>query len=174
MHIAPFAHLLGAHNIVIGHVHTACIGNTTVDHYNLTMIARPDVVYPGKTHWVVLVDVDAVGTQTLDVMFLQWLVVRVVTKPVEQRTYLYTLLALLAQYVEQQRGYRVVAKIKILKVYTALGLSDILEQKVELILTRHNQLYLVMWVEVNTNSFHLAHYQRVACLSFSNQRNQQE
>ena len=70
MHIAPFAYLLCSYNVIVGHIHTAGIGYVSIYHHNLAVIARPDMVDPGKAYWVKLVDVDAVVAQATDVMLL--------------------------------------------------------------------------------------------------------
>ena len=60
MHVAPSSHLLGALDVVVGHVHSSCVGHVAVDDHNLAVVARPDMIDPRKADGVELIDVDAV------------------------------------------------------------------------------------------------------------------
>ena len=64
---------------------------------------------------------------------------------------------LLAQNVEQQRGYRVITEVEVFQMYAALSITDILEHQVELILARHDESHIIMLVEVNAQIPHLTH-----------------
>ena len=92
------------------------------------------MVHPREADGVELMDVDAVGTQRGDVTLQQRLVVAVVAKAIEKGAHLHPLTALLAQQVEEQRGYAVVAEIEILEMDAVAGLTDGGEHIVELLL----------------------------------------
>ena len=70
MHITPFAHLFRANDIVVGHVHAACVGRLAVDDHDLTVVTGPDMVYPRESDGVELHDVDTVGTEFLEMVLL--------------------------------------------------------------------------------------------------------
>jgi hypothetical protein len=72
-------------------------------------------------------------------VFLQGLVVGIVAKAIEHGANLDTFLALLAQDVEKERGYGVVAEIEIFQVDAALGLTDGSEHIVKLLLSGEQQ-----------------------------------
>ena len=114
MHVAPSAYLFCAFDVIVGNIHTASIGNLAVDDDNLTMIARPDMVDPRETDGIEFDNVDAVGTELLEMMFLEGLIVRVVAETVEHSSYLDTLSAFLAENLEEEHSNRVVAEIEIL------------------------------------------------------------
>ena len=97
MHVAPFTHLLGAFNVVVGYIHTTCISYTTIDDYNLAVVATIDVVYPRKAYGAVFHDVDTIFAQRFEMVLLQWLVVRVVAETIEHGANLHTLFTLLSQ-----------------------------------------------------------------------------
>ena len=137
VHVAPFAHLFGALDVVVGNIHAAGIAYLAVDDHYLAMVAAIDVVDPRKADGRILHDIDAVGAQSLEVMLLQRLVVGVVAEAVEHGTNLDTLAALLAQDVEEQRGDRVVAEVEIFEMDAALGLADSMEHVIELLLSGH-------------------------------------
>ena len=101
MHIAPFAYLLGAFDVVVGYIHTTSISYTTINDYYLAVIATIDVVYPWKADRTIFYDVDAIVAECFEVIFLQWLIVGVVTKAIEHCTHLYTLTTFLAQDIKQ-------------------------------------------------------------------------
>ena len=61
VHVAPGTHLLRTFYIIVGHIHATRIGYPAIDDHNLAVVARPDVVHPGKANGVKLHDVDAVG-----------------------------------------------------------------------------------------------------------------
>ena len=98
------------------------------------MVSSEDVVDPWETDRGVFHNLDAVVDEWLQVVFLQRLVVGVVAETVEHGPHLDTLLALLTQDVEEQRGDGVVAEVEVLQMDTALGLSDGSEHVVKLLL----------------------------------------
>ena len=59
MHVAPFAHLFCTLDVVVGHVHSACIGNLSVNDDDFAVVAVPHMVDPRKSHWVELVYFDS-------------------------------------------------------------------------------------------------------------------
>ena len=69
VHVVPGTHNLCSLDVIVGHVHTACIGYLSVDDNNLAVVAVEDGVNPGKLHWFVFINLYAVGTNLLDVSF---------------------------------------------------------------------------------------------------------
>ena len=67
-------------------------------------------------------------------VFPQRLVVRVVAEGIEHGPHLDTLLALLPEEIEEQRGNTVVAEVEVLQVHALPGLADGFEHIVELLL----------------------------------------
>jgi len=65
VHIAPFAHLLGAFDVVVSHVHSARIGYLSVDDYYLAVVAMQHVVDPRKAYRVEFEYLDAFGAYAL-------------------------------------------------------------------------------------------------------------
>ena len=97
VHIAPRAHLLGAVDVIVSHIHTACVSDFSIDDHNLAMVAAEDVVDPWEAQRVEFVDLDALAAQLADVAFAQGPVVRGIAERVEQGSYLHTLGGLLSQ-----------------------------------------------------------------------------
>ena len=170
MHIAPFAHLLRTFYIIVGYVHASCIGYLSVDNHNLTMIASEDVVDPRESDGGVFHNINAVLAEGLQMILLQGLVVGVVAKTVEHGAHLDTLLALLAQNVEKERGNGVVAEIEILQVDAALSLTDGLEHIVELLLTREQQRHTIVVRETDITLAQGLNDERVGGLSRANEK----
>ena len=75
VHIAPFTHLFGSLNIVVGYVHTARIGNFAVDDDNLAVVAAEEIIHPRKFHRVEFIDLNALLAAVLDVLAFQGLVI---------------------------------------------------------------------------------------------------
>ena len=136
MHIAPFTHLFRTFYIIVGYVHASRIGYLSVNDHYFSVISSEDVVNPRESDRGVFHNVYAVLAQCLQMVFLQGLVVGIVAEAVEHGANLDTLLALLAQDVEKERGNGVVAEIEILQMDAALSLTNGLEHIVELLLTR--------------------------------------
>ncbi len=114
VHVAPFTHLFRTFYIIVGHVHATRIAYPSVDDHYLAVVTSIDVVDPGEADRRVLDNLNAVVAQGLQVVLLQRLVVAVVAEAVEHRPDLDTLLALLAQQVEEQRRDGVVAEVEVL------------------------------------------------------------
>ena len=155
MHVAPGTHLFRTFYIIVGYVHATCVGNTPVDDHYFAVVAGPDVVDPGAADGVELIDVDTVVAQGLEVVFLQGLVVGVVAEAVEECAYLDPFTVLLTEDVEEERGDAVVAEVEVFQVYALLGLTDVGEEVVELFLSAHQQLYLIVGSEANAVVLHL-------------------
>ncbi len=59
MHVVPGTHNLCTFDVIVGHVHTACIGYLSVDDNNLAVVTVEDGMNPGKLHWFVFINLDA-------------------------------------------------------------------------------------------------------------------
>ena len=144
VHVAPRAHLFRAFNVVVGHVHASSVSHLAINYHNLAVVAVKHVVYPWKAQWVKLVYLYAAGAQVGEVAFQQGLIVRVVAKPIEEGTHLNPLLCFFGQNVEQQRGDRVVAEIKVFEMYAAFSLTNGMKHIVKLFLPTHEQGYCII------------------------------
>ena len=164
VHVAPFTHLFCTYDVIVGHVHSTGIGNLSVDDYDFTMVTRPDMVDPGESDGVVFHDVDTVGPEFLEMMFLERLVVGVIAKAVEHGPDLDAFLAFLPENVEEQRCDGVIAEVEVFQVNAALGLSDGLEHIRELVFARHEQFDVVALCEVHAEVLHLVDDEGVARL----------
>ena len=105
VHISPFAHLLGAVYVVVGHIHSARIGYLSVDYHYLAVVAVEHMIDPREAYWVKFEYLDAARAYALEVAFQQWLVVGVVAESVEQCTHFNSFLCLLGEEIEQERCY---------------------------------------------------------------------
>ena len=65
MHVAPFAHLLCAVDVVVCHVHSACIGYLSVDDNYLAVVAMQHVINPWEAYRVEFEYLDATRTNVL-------------------------------------------------------------------------------------------------------------
>ena len=174
MHVAPLAHLLGAVDIVVGHVHAAGVGYLSVDDHDLAVVAWPDVVDPREADGVELPDVDAVFAQRADVVLQQGLVVGVVAEAVEHCPDLDALASFLTQEVEEHGGDAVVAEVEVFKVDAMAGLAYGLEHVVELLLSGHEERHAVVVGEANAALFHLPAEQGVGGLGTPGTRGKTE
>lgn len=93
----------------------------------------------GNRTGVELVDLYALFADTLDMLFLQRLVVRCVAETVEEGTHLDSFFSLLRQQVEEHVGNGVVAEVEIFQVDAAFRLTYCGEHVVELLLSAHQQ-----------------------------------
>ena len=144
MHVVPFAHLTGAFDVVVGHVHATRIGHLAINDDNLAMIAAQHMVDPRKGDGVKFVDFNTFGAYRVQVMFLQWTVVRRITKSIKQSSYLHTLSHFLFQDVEQQSRNGIVSKVEVLQMHATLGLLDGQKQVIKLLLSVHQQRHTVV------------------------------
>ena len=174
VHVTPFTYLFGTDDIVVGDIHAPCIADASVDDNNLPVVTGPDMVHPGEADGVELIDLDAVGMQTLEVFLLQRLVVGVVAEAIEEASHLHPLAAFLTQQVVEQVGDGVVAEVEILHVDAALGLSDDFEHIGKLLPARHEQANAVVAGEGDALLTHRRDDERVAVLCMSISRYQQE
>ena len=75
VHVVPFADDGRSFYVIVGHVHTSCVGNLSVDDNDFAVVAGEHMVDPWEAQGIELIDLYTLGAQFLDVMFLQWLVV---------------------------------------------------------------------------------------------------
>ena len=108
----------------------------------------------------------------------QRLVVGVVAEAVEECPDLNALAAFLAEQVEEQKGYGVVAEVEVLQMDAFPGLPDGLEHIVELLLPAHQQVNIITLGKLPAVCLHLLTEYLVAglCLTALQQqeRNRQE
>ena len=95
VHITPTPHHFCALDVIVGHIHTASIGHIAVYDNNFAVVAMENMVHPRKLNRVELKDFDAPFAQGAQVFLLQWAVVRVVSKSVEQGPYFHTFIRFL-------------------------------------------------------------------------------
>ena len=161
MHVSPFPHHVGALDVVVCHVHSSGVCHFSVDYHDLAVVSVEHVVYPRKAERVEFVDVDSPLAQFLEMSFLKRLVVGVVSESVEQRPYFHSLAGFLCEYVEEQRGYGVVAEVEVFQVYAASCLADGFEHVVEFLLSAHKQRHGVVVGEFHSMFPHLPCDKRV-------------
>ena len=113
VHIAPTPHHFCALDVIIGHIHTASIGHITIYDNDFAVVAVEYMVHPRKLNGVKLKDFDTSFAQGTQVLFQQWTIVRVVSKPIEQGAYPHTFVSLLYKQLEKAVGNGVVSKIKV-------------------------------------------------------------
>ncbi len=75
VHIVPFAHHLRAFYIIVGYVHAACIGYLTVDDYDFPVVTVETACTQGNFRGLYSVNLDAVGTDFLEMSLSQRFVV---------------------------------------------------------------------------------------------------
>ena len=75
VHVVPFSHHLCSFYIIVGHVHTACIGYLAVDDYDFSVVTVENGMYPRKLQGFVFINLDTVGTDFLEMSFSQRFVV---------------------------------------------------------------------------------------------------
>ena len=63
VHIAPFAYLLSAFDVVVGYIHATRVGYLSVDDHDFAVVASENVVDPRKSDGGVLHDVDTILAQ---------------------------------------------------------------------------------------------------------------
>ena len=132
VHVVPFAHLLSAVDVVVGHIHAAGVGDETVDDDNLAVVSGDGISYPRKTHRGKGINLNAAPSQAVDVVFLQGAVVGCVAESIVECAYLHALLGFHGEEVEEQGGDGVVAEVEVFEMNAASGLPDGLEHVVEL------------------------------------------
>ena len=75
VHIVPFTYYLSTFYIIVGNVHTACVGNLSVNDYNFAVITVENCMYPWKLQGLVFINLYAVGTDFLEMSLSQRLIV---------------------------------------------------------------------------------------------------
>lgn len=75
VHIVPFSYNLRTFYIIVGNVHTACVGNLSVNDYDFTVITVEDCMYPWKLQGLIFINLYAVGTDFLEMSLSQRLIV---------------------------------------------------------------------------------------------------
>ncbi len=135
VHIAPRTDLFGAVDVVVGHVHTADVGNAVVDDNDFAVVTRKNVVDPRKIERVELVNLDSALAKCLQMVLFQRLVVRGIAKRIEQRTNFDALGGFFRQKVEQKHGDGVVSEVEIFEIHAAMGFANGLKHIVELLLS---------------------------------------
>ena len=105
VHISPFAYLLSAVYVVVGHIHSARIGNLSVDYHYFAVVTVEHVVDPWEAYRVEFEYLNTARAYVLEVAFEQRLVVGVVAESVEQCAHFNSFLCLLGEDVEQERCY---------------------------------------------------------------------
>ena len=75
VHVMPFAYYFCTIDIIVGNVHTSCIGNLTVDDYDFPVVTVENGMHPRKLQGFVFINLDTVGTDFLEMSFSQRLVV---------------------------------------------------------------------------------------------------
>ena len=68
--LQPFTHLFRTFYIIVGHIHTTSIGNTSVNHYYFAVVTSIDMIDPGKSDRGVLHNLDTFFSQRFQVIFL--------------------------------------------------------------------------------------------------------
>ena len=144
VHVAPRTDLFGAVDVVVGHVHTADVGDAVVDDDDFAVVTRKNVVDPRKIEWVELVNLDSSLAKFLQMVLFQRLVVRGIAKSIEQRTNLDTLSGFFRQKVEQKHGDGVVSEVEIFEIHAAMGFANGLKHIVELFLSALEQLDFIV------------------------------
>ena len=97
VHIVPFTHHLGAIDVIVGHIHTACIGYHSIDDDDFSVVAAEDMVDPWKTDRVKLINLYSHTSDFPQVFFPEWLVVGVIAEPVKQCTHFHSFLHFLTK-----------------------------------------------------------------------------
>ena len=103
------------------------------------MVAVEDVINPGEAYRVELVELDTRLADSLDVFFLQWLVVGRVAETIIQGPHLNAFGGFHCENVEQEVGDGVVAEIEVFEMDALLGLTNGSKHIVELFLSAHQQ-----------------------------------
>ena len=90
VHVAPFAHLLCAVDIIVGHIHSPCICNCSVDDHYFPVVATEHMVDPGEANGVKFEYFYSGISQFLEMALFQRSVVGVVAEAVEQSPHFHT------------------------------------------------------------------------------------
>ena len=114
------------------------------------------MVDPGEADGVVLNDINAVGTQFLEVFLFERLVVGVIAETIEHGPYFHTLLTLLAQDIEKQRGNGVIAEVEVFQMDAAACLADVLEHTFKFFLARHDEADFIALCDINSLLTHVS------------------
>ena len=75
VHVMPFAYYFCTIDIIVGNVHTSCIGNLSINDHDFTVITVEDGMYPWKLNRLVFIYFNAIGTYFLEMPFAQRLVI---------------------------------------------------------------------------------------------------
>ena len=75
VHIVPFSYNLRTFYIIVGNVHSTCVGYLPVDDNDFTVITVEDCMYPWKLQGLVFINLYTIGTDFLEMSLSQRLIV---------------------------------------------------------------------------------------------------
>ena len=92
MHVVPFAHSFCAFDVVVGHIHAACISYGAINDHNLAVVACKDVIAPRESDGVEFLDIDSFRAYGVKLLPLEWTIVGGISKCIEQGAHFYACL----------------------------------------------------------------------------------
>ena len=139
MHVVPFTHYLCTFYIIVGNVHATCIGDLSVDDYNLSVITVEHSMYPWEFHRFIFINFDAHIAYFFEVLLSERLIVGSISETIIECPYLDTFLDFLAKQIKKKSGNTIVSEVEVFQVYAMFGLSDSLEHIIKFLLTAHQK-----------------------------------
>ena len=117
MHVVPFTHYLCTFYIIVGNVHATCIGDLSVDDYNLSVITVEHSMYPWEFHRFIFINLDAHIAYFFEVLLSEWLIVGSISKTIIECSYLDTFLDFLAKQIKKKSGNTIVSEVEVFRAF---------------------------------------------------------
>ena len=142
--------------VVVGHVHAACIDQLPVDDGYLVVVAVQEMVQPGEADGVEPFDSDAGPSDAVQPCTREGLVAILVAEAVEEDAHLHALPHLRGQSLQQLAADAVLLELEVVQQYVVLGLVDGLEEVVELLGSRRQELHFVGLIDGHSHAAEVA------------------